>query len=74
MSDAKASAVPADPNVRLTSNDIDIEESTQVPFREAVGSLMFLVVVTRPDIAYAVNSVSKYLCNHTHTVRATGKR
>ena len=35
-----------------------------VPFREAVGSLMFLVVVTRPGIAYAVNSVSKYLANH----------
>lgn len=67
MSDAKASAAPADPNVRLTSIDTSVEESIQVPFREAVGSLMFLAVVTRPDIVYAVNSVSKYLCNHSES-------
>jgi hypothetical protein len=35
-----------------------------VPYREAVGSLMFLAVVSRPDIAVAVNTVSKFLNNH----------
>ncbi|XP_044019556.1 secreted RxLR effector protein 161-like [Aphidius gifuensis] len=34
-----------------------------VPFREAVGSLLFLSMVTRPDIAFAVNSVSQH-CNN----------
>lgn len=67
MGDAKASAVPADPNVRLTPVDTGIEKSIQVLFRKAVGSLMFLAVVKRPDIAYAVNSVSKYLCNHSES-------
>ena len=39
----------------------------KVSFREAVGSLMFLAVVTRPDIAYSVNSVSKFLSNHNES-------
>lgn len=66
MSDTKASAVPTDPNIRLTSINTDVEESIQVPFREAVSSLMFLAVVTRPDISYAINLVSKY-SNHNES-------
>lgn len=35
---------------------------SNVPYQEAVGSLIYLSQGTRPDIAYAVNSVSKF-CN-----------
>jgi hypothetical protein len=35
----------------------------RTPYREAVGSLMHLMVCTRPDIAYAVGVVSRYLEN-----------
>jgi hypothetical protein len=34
-----------------------------IPYREAVGSLMYLMVCTRPDIAVAVSEVSKFLSN-----------
>ena len=66
MLDAKSVCVPADPNVALYLVE-DEDECKNVPHREAVGSLMFLAVVSRPDLAYAVNSVSKFLNKHSRT-------
>lgn len=54
MKDSKGVSVPADPNVVLYPVESDKELENSVPYREAVGSLMFLAIVSRPDIAYAV--------------------
>nr|GEZ52046.1 retrovirus-related Pol polyprotein from transposon TNT 1-94 [Tanacetum cinerariifolium] len=35
----------------------------KVSYANAVGSLLYLMVCTRPDIAYAVSVVSRYLAN-----------
>ncbi|GKA21706.1 retrovirus-related pol polyprotein from transposon TNT 1-94 [Tanacetum coccineum] len=45
------------------SNDWDVERMSKVPYANVVGSLMYLMVCTRPDIAYAVSIVSRYLAN-----------
>ena len=34
-----------------------------VPYASAVGSLMYAMVCTRPDIAHAVGVVSRYMAN-----------
>ena len=39
--------------------------SEDIPYRQAVGSILFLSQVTRPDIAYAVNFASRYLAKPT---------
>ena len=42
------------------------EEEAQMertPYREAIGSLMYLAVATRPDIAFAVSTLSQFLDN-----------
>ena len=36
---------------------------SRVPYASAVGSLMFAMVCTRPDIAQAVEAVSRYMAN-----------
>nr|GEY38921.1 retrovirus-related Pol polyprotein from transposon TNT 1-94 [Tanacetum cinerariifolium] len=43
--------------------DCDVERMSKVPCANAVRSLMYLMVCTRPDIAYAVSVVSRYLAN-----------
>ncbi|GJV14712.1 retrovirus-related pol polyprotein from transposon TNT 1-94 [Tanacetum coccineum] len=45
------------------SSDWDVERMSEVPYANAVGSLMYLMVCTRPDIAYVVSIVSRYLAN-----------
>ena len=39
------------------------EEMSKVPYSSAVGSLMYAMVCTRPDIAHAVGVVSRFLSN-----------
>ncbi|GJW10631.1 retrovirus-related pol polyprotein from transposon TNT 1-94 [Tanacetum coccineum] len=43
--------------------DCDVERMSKVSYANVVGSLMYLMVCTRPDIAYAVSVVSRYLAN-----------
>nr|GFB52921.1 retrovirus-related Pol polyprotein from transposon TNT 1-94 [Tanacetum cinerariifolium] len=43
--------------------DCDVERMSKVPYANLVRSLMYLMVCTRPDIAYAVCVVSRYLEN-----------
>lgn len=45
------------------SSDWDVERMSKVPYTNVVGSLMYLMVCTRLDIAYAVSIVSRYLAN-----------
>ncbi|CAK1547641.1 unnamed protein product [Leptosia nina] len=41
-----------------------LENEKCFPYREAVGSLMFAAIVTRPDIMFAVSTVSRFLNSH----------
>ena len=40
--------------------------NSNIPYRQAVGSLNYLATCTRPDIAYAVNYVSRGMQNPTN--------
>lgn len=60
MTDAKTVAVPMDQSVILENNS---NEQIDFPYRQAIGSLMYLSIGTRPDISYAVNFLSRYMEN-----------
>ena len=59
--------LPADANSKLkVAKDCDQDKSSEMPYRELVGSLMYVMVCTRPDICNAVGDVSRFcekFCN-----------
>ena len=66
--DLKPSAIPIDPAVPLRISQspmtlADIAKMKNVPYREAVGSLMYAAMRTRPDIAFATSTVALFLEN-----------
>ena len=62
---ANTITTPADTHVPLqnTLGSDDQPLPPTVPYREAVGCLMYAMVMTRPDIAFAVSRVAKYTSN-----------
>jgi transposase InsO family protein len=68
LEDARPVSIPMDVQVRYTSAQSpqtteQIAEMRDVPYREAVGSLMYLALATRPDIAFAVAVLSRFNAN-----------
>ena len=66
MGEANAVAIPADNNQNISIFKQEENMNTlNVPYKEAINSLLFLAKLTRPDIAYAVGAVSQYAQNPT---------
>ena len=45
------------------SDDKEKEEMSKIPYDSVVGSLMYVMVCTRPYISYSVGVVSRFLAN-----------
>ena len=66
MSQTKPVSTPLTVDFRLSasSGPVDTEEKrymSRVPYACAIGSLMYAMVCTHPDIAYAVSVVSRFM-------------
>lgn len=72
MNNANGCSIPIDPHSILEKKNIVPGE--QIPYREAVGSLMHLAIVSRPDIMFGVSLVSRYLDCYDNTHWTVVKR
>ncbi|KAJ0494593.1 putative RNA-directed DNA polymerase [Helianthus annuus] len=68
LKDAKIRSTPLGNHFKLSKDkspktDEDKEKMAKVPYASAVGSLMYAMVCTRPDIAHAVGVVSHFMSN-----------
>ena len=65
MVDSKKGFIPFRVGISLSGNQrpktpADIERMRGIPYTFAVGSLMYAMLCTRPDICFAVGMVSRY--------------
>ena len=68
MHNAKSVSTPIAPHFKLSalqcaSTDEDFEYMSRVPYSSVVGSLMYAMVCSRPDLSYAMSLVSRYMAN-----------
>ena len=78
MQDCKPISTPLPINFKLSlsmspSNEEERMEMSRVPYASIVGSLMFAMICTRPDIAQAVGAASRYIASpgreHWNTIK-----
>jgi hypothetical protein len=68
MKNAKLVSTPLESHFKLTKEmcpktQEEIEYMSRVPYSSTIGSLMYVMVCTRPNIAHAVGVVSRYMNN-----------
>ncbi|KAJ9543281.1 hypothetical protein OSB04_022988 [Centaurea solstitialis] len=68
MNGAKAVNTPIAGHFKLSAkqcpvSDEEKNDMSRVPYSSAVGSLMYAMICTRPDLAYAISMVSRYMAN-----------
>ncbi len=68
MTDCKSVSVPLDPTTQISREQCpntpsDVADMQGVPYRELIGGLIWLSTATRPDLAFTVCVLSRFLDN-----------
>jgi hypothetical protein len=68
LTDTKLYGMPMVPAANYLKHDLptspaDVACMHKVPYHEAIGSLMYVAITTRPDISFAVSCLSQFLEN-----------
>jgi ribonuclease HI len=64
LQDGKTRSIPLDPSLHLSQAQGDPLDKS-APYAHLVGSLLYLSICTRPDIAQAVGALSKFMATPT---------
>ena len=60
MQESKPTSTPVEVSSKLKPGPSQAEPINQTEYQSAIGSLMYLAVSTRPDIAFAVNNLARF--------------
>ena len=60
MTDSKPVSTPAEKNLLLQPRNED-DVAPNFPYRQAVGSLVYLATATRPDLSWIISKLSQHL-------------
>jgi hypothetical protein len=66
MADCNPVATPLPPDCRLKKSNTKPTEAEEeimkrIPYHKAIGSIMYLAVATRPDLAYAIHILTRFM-------------
>ena len=66
MNEAKSASTPLGSHFKLSKEqspktEEERDHMSKVPYASAIGSLMYAMVCTRPDITHAVGVVSRFI-------------
>ena len=77
LDEAKGLSTPADSNLKLCRDgtlDGEDHETVNVPYRQLIGSLMYAMLGSRPDIAYSTSFLASFSENPKATHWTAAKR
>lgn len=74
MTDCKIANTPMEMSLDLNKKSNGSSDSEQIPYQQLIGSLMYLSVLTRPDISFAVSYMSQFNNCFTETHFKHAKR
>jgi hypothetical protein len=68
MQNAKPVSTPLAPHFKLSAKqcaetDADLEYMSRDSYSNVVGSLMYVMVCSRPDLSHAMSVVARYMSN-----------
>ncbi len=63
MEDYKAIGVPINPKTKLKNNVNKDVEMVKLPYQQAMGSLMYVMLCTQLDLTYLINVVNQHMAN-----------
>ena len=74
MEASKPMSTPLAPGARLVKTDLDDGDTDLKLYQGMVGSKMYAVLCTRPDLAYAIQQLSQFNSNATNAHFQAAKR
>ncbi|MHB1955508.1 MAG: Ty1/Copia family ribonuclease HI, partial [Sulfobacillus sp.] len=65
MDNAKPANTPMAANLELPKLDVISSDDLKLPYRQAVGKLLYVAIASRPDISYAVSYLSRFVTGYS---------